>query len=392
MAGEKRVDKFIKIIGILLLLMLIPIGILTMIYNTNEKFKVTTNEQLRQFPGFIGQYFNRYPTENEKNDKIKYIAKHYINLDKTTAADKLYIVKKSDEELYLDIIQVMKLESLNKTEDVIKQVRNIELRKDTLVSIYDEMESEKEEELAEEYKRFDKLNIDIAILEIKNNYLKDYNNFEKLISIFKNIKKEKLVNILFYIDINSKDTLLNRIKIDDVSFHNEVQSMLIEKEKKHSKLQQIASMYEVMDSKLAFNDIGNTNKFSIDDLAVIYSYLEPKKSAEILINEDEPEFANQLFENIRALEELNGLTKSITVDITDELTKLNDYNNKKQELISIYEKMNSSEAAKLIEKMFITDPDIVIDVLMGIKKAKVSEILNNIETRKAIEISKRILN
>lgn len=391
MTSEKSIDKIIKTIGFLLILILIPLVILIFIYYTNDNFRETTNGHLRNTPGFIGEYFSKFPTEKEKDDKVQYIAKYYIKLDKAVAGDKLYIIKKNDEQLYLDIIKKMKLISLNKTESIIKYVRDIELRKDSIISIYDEIEKEKENKLNYLFNRFGKLSTDIAILEIKEDYLNNYNNLDELIAILKNIKKDKLIDILLYLDKKSQNDIFEKLKINDTSFYKEIKSLLIEKEKKNEELDYLANVYEVMDVKKASDEIGNENKYRIEELSKIYLGLTPSKSAKILINSS-IEFKNKLFESIRNIERLKNITNSITVEIENELTKIKQYNSNKMELVTLYEKMNPNEAAKLLGKMYVTDSPLVIDILLSMNKTKAASIINNLDTRTAVSISKEIFN
>lgn len=390
MANEKSIDKVIKIIGLLVVITLIPIGILAIIYNTNDNFKETTNQNLKDAPGVIGDYFSKFLTEDERLVKVKYIAKNYINLEKKTAADKLYILKKDDDGLYYEIIKEMRRESPSKTEEIMSLVRDIELRKDLIVSIYEEIEKEKESFLGDEVSRFEKLSTYSSINEIKGKYLNNYNELDKLIIILSKMKRDKSADIIYNIDIESKNKLLNRIENYDKEFYKELITLVNEKELKNIELHKKSDLYEVMSIEKAFNDIGNQDKYSFDDLSTIYLNLDYKIAAQILNNSTD-EFINELFNKIRVKERLLNVEDSITVNIMNELTKIQSYEKRKNDLVEIYEKMKPAESAKLIEKMFITDPDLIIEILSSMKKSNVSDILNNIETRIATEISKKLL-
>lgn len=104
----------IKVIIILLIVLLIPIGILTLLYNINQTFKKNANELLAKMPGVVGSYFANIPTEMERKDKIHYLSSYYIELDPNTAAEKIYILKKDDEKLYVDLIKNMNSISISK--------------------------------------------------------------------------------------------------------------------------------------------------------------------------------------------------------------------------------------------------------------------------------------
>ena len=105
---SKKKYKISKIITIIIIsIVLVPLGIMSLMYNTNKKFKNNANKILRKMPGVVGEHFRNYPTELEKDEKIIYLSKHYIDLDPNVAADKMYIIKKDDEKLYIDVLKEM---------------------------------------------------------------------------------------------------------------------------------------------------------------------------------------------------------------------------------------------------------------------------------------------
>ena len=148
---EKRGHKSRFIIILLIVLLLIPFGILAFLYNNNQTFKKNANDILTKMPGPVGKYFANIPTEMERNEKIQYLSKYYLELDPNSAAEKIYIVKKDDEKLYIDLIKSMNSISVTKTEEIVNRIRNMELRKDLLFSVYEEVLKEEEEKLLSKY-------------------------------------------------------------------------------------------------------------------------------------------------------------------------------------------------------------------------------------------------
>lgn len=389
MAKENSKGKStIKFILILLLsFILVPIGIITLIYNTNDSFERIINNNFRNAPGFIGEHFNKYPTEEERIEKINHLAEYYVTLDKTVTADKMYIIKKDDEGLYYDIIQVMKNKSFRYSEDVIRLVRDIELRKDLLVSIYNEIENDKETRLDDEAKRLEKLKTYLAVKEIEEKDLKKKDQIEFLVSVFSRMQEKKAVETLFFLDEEKKNKIISGF---DIRKKGKIESLLKEKRTNNDELVDLAKIYEVKDSKESFQEIGCVGKFSIVELSIIYSNLNIEKSAEILMNSKDTKFSDDLFTEIRTYERLTGKTESITLRISQELNRLNVYNSKIKELVEIYEKMKPTDTAKIVEKMMVDDSSIMLDVLRNMKKSTVSQILNSMDTRKATEITRKL--
>ncbi|MEW9124919.1 MAG: hypothetical protein AB2421_19560, partial [Thermotaleaceae bacterium] len=65
---EKGSLSFKKIILIILLVFtMIPAAILAVMYFTNENFRYITNNYFSTSPGFVGSYFQSFPTREERD-------------------------------------------------------------------------------------------------------------------------------------------------------------------------------------------------------------------------------------------------------------------------------------------------------------------------------------
>lgn len=64
---KKKVSKIILIL--IIALVIVPLGVGSVVYNTNKSFRDKMNTKLIKAPGFVGKYFRNYPTESEKQDK-----------------------------------------------------------------------------------------------------------------------------------------------------------------------------------------------------------------------------------------------------------------------------------------------------------------------------------
>lgn len=404
---KKRSDTSIfKIILIFaVVFVIIPFAILVLVYFTNSSFKEWTNNNLRNSPGFIGEHFKKYPTQEERNDKEKYLADYYINLDKERAADKLYIIMKSDEELYNNIVRRMNSISSSRTHEIIRLIRNIDVRKDLLFSIYDEILDEKSTNLQNEVKRIEALDTYIAIKEFEESINGSSDSLREIVDVVALMNETKIAEILHYLEKDSRDKVLTRLAKDK---RRTIDRILLEKQLNNEKLMDLAKVYEVKDIQKSFEEIGNTDTYNINDLSKIYLNLSVKKAAEILSLSQNEEFVKDLYDSIRREERLLGLTDSVVVNISRTVNYFNEYNDKINNLVSLYERMNPAEVAKIVESMLnnqktvsafeieynayhnLSDSDIIMDVIRKMRKNKLSDILRYLDTTKSAEITRKL--
>ena len=286
------------------------------------------------------------------------LAYYYMGLESAVVADKLYIIKKDDEKLYSEIIKIMNSISSSKTEEIIKMVRNLELRKDLLYSIYDEIQREKESFLMNEVSRLENQDLLITINEIKRRIGTDNEFIENLPTIINTMDDEKIVDILYYLDGNNRSQI--QLALND-NKRPSIANKLLVKEEEKAKLENLAGLYEAKPVEIAVEEIGNLENYTIEELGIIYQNLSVLKSAEILSNVHEDEFIQELFNSIRREEQLNGVEESITDDIGKSIQFITEYNKKVDDLVSFYEKMAPNKVAKIVEKMMMND-DTVTDL------------------------------
>ena len=402
---KKTKPKRLKSI-LIIIFVIIPLLIMTLIYFNNKTFKSKVNNLLGKLPGAAGEYFKSSPTESERNDKKIDLANHYISLESEIAADKLYIIKKNDEKLYSEIIKLMNSISSSKTEEIIKLVRNIELRKDLLFSIHDEIQKEKENILMDEITRLENQDLLITINEMEKRITTENMFKENLPDIINFMREEKAVDILYYIDKDIKDEILYVLSDNK---RTSMESELLAKKVEQTKLVDLAALYEVKPVEVALDEIGNIENYTIEELGIIYKNLSALKSAEILSKLDEDNFIEELFTSIRKEEQLNSEEKSITKDISKSIQFITEYNEKIDDLVTVYEKMGPDKVAKIVEKMMvnnktvtaleinsepvfeISDASIIIDVLSRIRSKTLSNIINYISTDKASTLTQMLV-
>ncbi|MCF6463337.1 hypothetical protein [Clostridium sp. Cult1] len=399
--GKKKKLKLILIV----VLIIIPILVIGLIYYNNMTFKSKINKVLGNVPGGVGEYFKSSPTESERNDKKTFLANHYLSLDPAIAADKLYIVKKDDEKLYSEIIRLMNSNSTSRTGEIIKLVRNIELRKDLLFSIHDEIQKEKQNELLDEINRLENQDLLLTINEIENRIQTDHEFKENILDIFTLMDEGKAKDILYYMDDGIREDVLSSLSNDK---RTSLESRLSTKKIEITKLADLANFYEVKPIEEILEEVGNSNKYSMEELGIIYKNFSILKSAEILSKIEEDSFVEELFGAIRKEEELNGEEESITNEISKSIQFITEYNKKIDDLVTVYNKMSPDKVAKIVEQMMgnnttvtaleinsepifqLTDASIIIDVLSRMRNKTLSSIMDYMSTENASRLTQAL--
>lgn len=396
--GEKKNKGFKIAIILSLVLLVILILMVYLTYNKNDNFKKGINDLFSNMPGFIGEHFKNLPTEVERNEKIKYLSNYFLSLESSISADKIYIIKKDDENLYIDLIRGMNSISMTKTEKIVLAVRNMELRKDLLFSIYEDAQEDEIQQFLSQVSKIEKQDIQVSLLEFENKY----SNIEFLKTI-EEINNERLGEILYYTDYEIRNYILNKFATDKRILVKDVLSKL---DNETNTLIDMAKFYETKAVDVALEAIGNTNNYSMDKLAIIYSNLSVLKAAELLSNIQDKKFIEDLFSSIIRNENLTKTDTNITRDISNSMEFLNEYNSKVKNLVNIYEKMSPNKVASIVEKMIentdkttsieltseeiydLSDKIIIIDVLLKMKNQTLSKVLDFMEPEKASQVTR----
>lgn len=400
--NKKRVKRKWVII---LTAIVLPILILSLLYFNNMSFKLRVNNLLSRVPGGIGDRFKTLPTDFDSQEKKAYLADYYLSLEPADAADKLYIIKKDDEQLYSEIIRLMNSNSSSKTGEIITQVRSLESRKDLLSSIYDEVQAEKEKQFQGEVSRLESQDLTLTIHEIENRYEKEADFKERLPQILSQMNENRVVNILFYIEDSLRGEILNKL---DRDLKARLDNKLVSKNMERNNLIILAGFYEAKPSDELLDEIGNSEKFSFEELGIIYKNLSILKSAEVLSQIEDDGFKEQLFTAIRREEELTGEESSVINDISRAVQFMTEYNSKIDDLVSIYNRMSPDRVARIVEKMMenedtvtsleinseplyeISDATIIVDVLSRMNNKTLSSIMDNMKTDNASKLTQML--
>lgn len=395
----------IKII-LSIVFIIIFLSTMLLLYFFNRPFKAKMNLLLSRLPGPVGQFFESSFDKIEDKDKKNYLANHYISLDTPVAADKLYIIKRNNGKLYSEIIRIMNSISPSKTEEIIMLVRDIENNSGSLSAIYAAIKGKEEGTMSHEAAKLEGQDLLIAINEIEMRMERDKAFKEILPSIVASMNSNRLADILYYIDDSVEDKMLYSL---EEAKRTEVENLLLAKRAEHSRLIDLADLYEMKPTEMAIDEIGNTQQYTIEELGIIYANLSVLKSAEILSHLEDDSFIEDLYASIRIEEELNRVEDSVTNHISKAMQFMTEYNKKLDDLVTIYGNMNASKAAEIVERMMdnddtvtaleidsepvfeISDSSIIVDVLSRMKNKTLSNIMNYMDTDKASSLTQMLV-
>ncbi len=398
---------FGKIILIVLTVFIItPILILGVIYYTNDDFKMEANKYLVNLPGTLGDYFSSFPTEAELDNQKVSIARYFVEIDESRASDKLILIKNEDEILYNQIIQMMVKLNSNKTENIIEEVRNNLVKKDVLARTIEQIDAEKEEEVIDSARYFENLSTISAIREIQANLDSGEMTYTELANVFDSMKNENSAHLLRYLDEDIKNQIINNFRYDTKK--REIQALLSTMEDNDLKIENSSEIYSTENADELVRIIGNSETYTIDDLAIIYKGIGTVKGAQVLAKVDDEDFIHELISTIKEKEILINQEDLITEDILRAYKVYRDFDDNVEELTSVYERMNDAQAAELIRRMIrnsgspqnyhlkngevisISDEDLAFSILRKFSERKVASVLAFLDTNLASEITKKL--
>lgn len=396
-----------KILLIVLTVFIItPILIVGVIYYTNDNFKTEANKYLVSLPGPIGSYFNTFPTKIELDSQKITIAKYLVEIDTNRASDKLVLIKNEDEVLYNEIVKIMLKVKPNKTKSIVDEVRKSLMKKDVLARTIEQIDTEKKTEIVDSAKYFEKLSTITAIREIEDSLESGEMTYLELGNIFENMKNENAVNLLRYLNDDTKNRIINNFTFDEKK--QEIKILLNTMNDNELKLKNAAEIYSTENPEKLVSIIGNSDTYKIDDLALIYKNIGVIKGSQILAKVEDENFVHELVNSIKEKEILISDEDLLTEDILKAYKVYRDFDKNIADLTLIYEKMSDSQIAELIKRMIrnsgnpqnyhlsngevisISDEDLAFSILKKFSDRKVASILTNLDNNLASEITKEL--
>ncbi len=404
---ELNKKSFFKTISIIVMSFIaLPLITVSIMYFTNEDFKDTANKILSVLPGNVGNYFQSVPTKDEREELKKNIAKYYVGLDQDRIVDKLLIIKGEDEELFNDLVVLMSRENSTKMKRVKEDLRLLNLKNDPINRILGEIDKDSEEKITSLQKYYTSLTLSKGIDEIERTYANNEISVDELVLLFQNLNPDQSAKYLFYLDPELGRQIEYKLPSDVL---RNIEKKIQEIEANQKKLVDLASEYENKFLDETIKELGNTNTYNMEQLAFIFKELSLNKSSRILSKINDNDFMLTLFQEINHAQELQNQEPSISPAIMKGITIYKEYDNKISELSAVYDKTSIAELAKMLQTMInrnetyqkhaltdnediiFTEEQLVVDVLNNLKPTKVASILEVMDEKTRIVLSKKLL-
>ncbi len=406
--AEKKEEKggALKTILILLLVLIIlPMGVLSGFYFLSNTFKIEANKMLSNVPGPVGSYFNQFPTPQETSQQLKEIAEYYLDIDQSRAVDKLSLLSSEDSSVYDEVIKHMLRMNPNATKRILEDIRNSSIKKDIVLNTLDQIEAEKDENVKSKAEYLSSLSIQTAVEEM--GYIIDSSvNGHKELAAYLNAMDDKMAG-----------TLMEQLSTEDfnktIGFMTDekarsIRTTIADNKKRKTELENIATIYSAEDRSSLVDLIGDTNTYSIDELAKLYVELGPIKAGQVLSSIRNDDFTFELINEIRDQQIIENGTDKITSDILKSLKIYKEFDDNVTEMAEVYGNMDGNDVSNLIERMIrnssaprmydldsgetiiISDEDIALELLSRFDSSRVGELLANFDDTLASDISRKL--
>lgn len=404
---ESKKSGKLKVISIAVIaFFMLPIITTAILYFTNENFKYMANDFLDFLPGGLGTYFESQPTREEREELKNQIAEHYITLEEDRIVDKLLLVKSEDIRLYNDLLVQLNRLNAKKMSRVKNEIRNKEIDGDILFQLASDISLENNEKIDSLVRYYSSLNLRAAVVEIESSYERNEIDSEELALVFERLPIDLSARLLTLMDRDISDRIRYSLPIHT---RRDIDKKINENIYRENELLRLANIFEEKEVDELFDEIGNEEKFNIEELAVIYSHMSYIKSGKILANINDQEFIFNLYNHIDRYEDLNEIEEGRTVTLAKAVQTIKDYDSKVTELANIYQRMARPELGRIIEQMMrsnevvitndlgnsesitFTQEQLIIDVLKQFRPNIITEIMEQLDTRRATELSKKLV-
>ena len=393
----------LAVIAVFFLVIAATIGIL---YLTNERAKSLIDAQIKSYNA---QKELEEKTKISGDTRISELAKYYSFMSVEDAGNKMLDIKKTDKKAYESIMSSMTVINPDKTTKIRDFINIAQSNSDVIKTEYEEMKKQNSSESDELAKYYESLGIKGAVDAIKKD-LQTGKNYEKVSSALSRMKASTVAKILNYTNPAYLEGIRNRFtKQFNDSVERERQNYL-EFLRKNSSL---GALYEKTEEKMAAKELEDSKKFSNEQLAVIFSNMDYLSAAKILNNFQDESKVQVILTEIKNFEDYQMTFEgSFSTVVANSLKVLKKYDEDVDTLRKAYEKMQSADLAKIIDKLVNTNPiyksyridnmrsfsiterQMAIDVLKKMKPALVGDLLaqlkNDNKADKAAYISREI--
>lgn len=401
--GEKKGKLGCLIV--LLILFITPLLAVGALYYFNKEFKLSFNSVMSQVPGPVGNHFESFPTRAEEMEKIRVISDYYLSIPQERTVDKLLLLKSEDSKAYDEVIKDMIRINPNRTKGILEEIRRQGLSKDAVLSAVDRIIEEKAESVKEKAEFIAGLPLTAAIEEIENVIASSINGHKDAAEIFEMMNDLDAEKIIYRIDEIERNKIFSFMSESKKYSIVQTRGELVRKEEE---LKQIAGVYKSENPSTLINTIGDTKRFTLDELAVIYKNLGAKKAGEVLAKSKNDVFVFQVIEKIKNIEILNENVDNITPDILKALKIYKEFDDNVGELVGVYSKMGTNKVADIIRNMMlnaspskiyelnngdiisISDEKLMLEILKSFPDAKKAEILSLLDKTLSSELTRKL--
>lgn len=403
-AGKEKKGKGGCLV-VLLILFLTPLLALSALYFLNDDFQLSLNGLMSGLPGPVGDYFEKFPTRAEALEKVRVVSDYVLELDTPRAVDKLLILQNDDKRAYDDVVKDMLRINPNKTKSILEALREATVNKDALSNAVLSIESEKQDDIKAEASYISGLPSNAAVEAVQDIIEDGINGHRNAAAIFEFVSDSIAVDLLYRLDQVDRDKIFAAL--------SDAKAMAIRnaysaKQRRITDLQQVANVYSSEAASSLIDTIGSTGSYTMDDLAIIYKALGPKKAGEVLAKSDNETFVFELVAKMKANELLIGEQDLLTPDLLKSLKIYKEFDDNVLELKEVYAKMDVTRVASIVRNMMlnaspsevyelnngqtitISDEDLILEILNSFPRDRVAQILSSFDQTLSSELTRKL--
>lgn len=402
---EKKSKGMTGCLIILLILLLTPLLVVGGLYFLNKDFKMNVNGLMSNVPGPVGSYFSDFPTRAEELEQIKIISRYMIDLPEERAVDKLMVLNSEDSDAYNEVIKDMLRLNPNRTRSILDAIRDATVSKDALQNTVSQIEVEKQEALKATAAYIAGLPLDAAIAEVEDMIEESLEGHSDAAAMFEHMDHEQAMRILYQMDVADRNRVFSSMSDENKEAIQQAYSDLT---RRNSDLEQIAGVYQSENPLNLIDSIGESSNYTLDELAVIYKNLGPRKAGEVLAKSLDENFVFDLVSKIKANEIMENGEDTLTPDILKSLKVFREFDDNVKELVNVYSRMANTDILPIIESMMInaapsaiyeldngdliriSDEDFVLQLLKSFNEKKRSELLSLMDRTLSTELTRKL--
>ncbi len=390
-----------KFLMVLLIIIIVPLIVMTALYFTVDPFTELANNVLSNVPGSIGEKFRTIPDDDEISKQIEEVADYLLDAEPDRAVDKLLLAESNDKGSYDLLLKQMNREDPNKTAQLLEKLRQSKLQESPIMATLEKIKEEEESESKMNADYLAGVSLSYQLEEMKRILDEDKNAHEKIAKIFESLSEDSALDILILLKENDRNGIISKFEPEKAL---DFKKKLKEKEERVDNLKNIAAVFKPIEAKELAKTLGPSSQYSKEELISIYDELGAKKAGEILAKVEDDEFVKEMLKKIRDRELLVKGVDTFSENLIDSLNIYKEYDDKMDELVSVYLEMDEESAAKMIKTLYlssskptvyslsngeeisISDEDMAIDLLRSFSYKRCAAILSYFDNRIASDI------